>query len=82
MTRERRTPQGDISKMLIEFGDAVEHSRALEVLKQAKRLEAQKKDLVKIRIDKYTEVIMPREKAIKKGLINGDINDSSRPTSD
>ena len=40
-----RTPQGDISKMLLEFGDAVEHSRAKEVLKEVKKAEAKKKTI-------------------------------------
>ena len=64
-----KKPQGDISKMLIEFGDAVEHSRAKEVLKQAKKKEAKIKDLVSIRIDDKTILQMSREKALKKGYL-------------
>ena len=65
-----RQPSGDISKMLLEFGDAVEHSRAKEVLKKAKQKEAKVKDLVSVRIDKHTILLMSRKKAIKKGYIN------------
>lgn len=62
------TPQNDISKMLIGFGDAIEHNRAIEVLKKAKKQEA-KKDLVRVRIDAQTILLMDRKKAIKKGYI-------------
>ena len=65
-----KAPQGDVSKMLIEFGDAVEHSRAKEVLKKAKQKEARIKDLVSIKIDKQTTLLMSRKKAIKRGYIN------------
>lgn len=58
-----------VEKMLIDFGNAVEHSRAKEVLKQAKKREAKIKDLVAIKIDKNTTVLMSKKKAIKKGLI-------------
>lgn len=65
-----KAPQGDVSKMLIEFGDAIEHSRAKEVLKKAKQKEAKIKDLVSIKIDKQTTLLMSRKKAIKRGYIN------------
>lgn len=60
--------QRSISGMLIEFRDAIEHTRAQQVLKIAKEQEAQK-DLVSIKIDKLTTVLMSRDKAIKKGLL-------------
>lgn len=69
MSTRDNAPQGDISRMLIEFGDAVEHSRAKEVLKQAKIREAKIKDLVSVKVDKQTTLLMSREKAIKKGYI-------------
>ena len=65
-----KAPQGDVSKMLIEFGDAIEHSRAKEVLKKAKQKEAKIKDLVSIKIDKHTTLLISRKKAIKRGYIN------------
>ena len=65
-----KAPQGDVSKMLIEFGDAIEHSRAKEVLKKAKQKEAKIKDLVSIKIDKQTTLLMSRKKAINRGYIN------------
>ena len=65
-----KKPSGDINKMLLEFGDAVEHSRAKEILKKAKQKEAKIKDLVSVRIDNHTVLLMSREKAIKKGYIN------------
>lgn len=61
-------PQGDINKMLIEFGDAIEHNRAVEILKKVKKQEA-KKDLVRVRVDAQTILLMDRKKAIKKGYI-------------
>lgn len=69
MTGEKQ-PSGDISKMLLEFGDAIEHERAKQVLQKVKQREARMKDLVTVRIDAHTVVLMEREKAIKKGYIN------------
>lgn len=42
--------------------------RAVELVKQCKKRDA-KRNLVTIRIDKQTVVLMPRAKAKKKGLI-------------
>ena len=65
-----KKPSGDINKMLLEFKDAVEHNRAKIALKKAKENEAKIKDLVSVRIDNHTVLLMSREKAIKKGYIN------------
>ena len=58
-----------VEKMLVDFGNAVEHSKALDVLAKVKKREAKIKDLVAIRVDKQTTLLMSRKKAIKKGLI-------------
>ena len=44
-------------------------SKALNALKLAKEKESKIKDLVSIKIDKWTTLLMSREKAIKKGYI-------------
>lgn len=52
----------------IEDLKKIEHSHARKLLAEAKKRDA-RRDLVQIRIDRQTIKLVPREKAIRQGLI-------------
>lgn len=52
------------------FSEREQRCKAKRALQIAKENEAKIKDLVSIKIDKHTTLLMSRKKAIKKGYIN------------
>lgn len=62
-----KQPTGDITKMLLEFGDAVEHEKAKEILQGCKNKEAESKSIT-VYVNNHTTKIISLEKIRRKKI--------------